>query len=137
MEGRYYEVSIPTGTIWVPEKAPKNTLRKITPKGELPKYRALLATRPVLLEDDFRRRQASLLERLKLKTFRSRCELLRDLSAHSKRKPLNEACGQVLRRTMYMVRDEWAMAAELSPGEAAQEIEALLQRGRREHASEN
>lgn len=132
---RYYEIAIPTGTIWVPVKAPQAALRKVTAKDELAKYRTLLRTRPTPLSADFRQRQAALLERLKMGSFRARCELLRDLSAHGKQKPLNETSGEMLRNTQRMVRDEWAMAAELSLSEATQEIEDLLLRGREIHES--
>ena len=134
-EQRYYEIAIPTGTIWVPVEEKGNRLRKITVKRELAKYRKVLRTRPAPLVGDHRQRQAALLERLKKGSFKSRCELLRDLSAHSKLKPLNESSGALLKRMQQMVCDEWAMAAELSHSEASQEIEDLLQRGRETYES--
>jgi RNA polymerase-interacting CarD/CdnL/TRCF family regulator len=133
---RYYEISIPTGTIWVPVEDSESSLRKVTTKAELTKYRALLRARPSPLAVDYRQRQAALLERLRIGSFRARCEVLRDLSAHRLQKPLNETSGEMLRRTQLMVRDEWAMAGGLSPAEATDEIEDLLRLGRQQDASD-
>jgi RNA polymerase-interacting CarD/CdnL/TRCF family regulator len=131
---RYYEVAIPTGTIWIPVDGSDASLRTVTRKVELARYRTILRTRPAPLAVDFRQRQAALLERLRIGSFRARCELLRDLSAHGSQKQLNETSGDMLRKTRRMVRDEWAMAADLSPGEATEEIENLLEQGRKSDA---
>lgn len=136
-EQRYYEIAIPSGTLWVPVKGAEHVLRKITPKVELTKYRVLLRTNPTPLARDYRERQAALTERLSIGSFRAKCEVLRDLSAHSQQKSLNETGGDMLRKTWRMVRDEWAIAADLSPSDAAQEIEDLLRRGRKTPASES
>ncbi len=129
-EQRYYEIEIPTGTIWVPVEGKQNRLRKITSKSELARYRKVLRTRPAPLAADHRQRQAALLERLKIGSFKAHCELLRDLHAHNKHKPLNESSGALLKRMHSMVCHEWAMAAELSLSEASEEIEELLLQGR-------
>lgn len=137
LEQRYYAIAIPTGTVWVPVKGKQSGLRRITEKRELVACRRLLRTRAIPLDANFRERQATLLEREKESSFKARCELLRDLSAHSRKKPLNDAGSELLRRTQRMVCDEWAIAADLSPGEAAQEIEGLLLGGRMAAESAN
>jgi RNA polymerase-interacting CarD/CdnL/TRCF family regulator len=127
---RYYAITIPNGTIWVPVEGNGSGLRKITAKNELANYRALLVTRPKPLAADHRQRNIALLERLKESSFQARCELLRDLAAHGWRKPLNESNGILLRSTQRVVCAEWAAASGLSLGDATQEVEALLLRDR-------
>ena len=126
----YYEISIPTGTMWVPVEGKLSGLRKVTVKSRLARYRGLLSARPKPLDADYRQRTAALLERLKKGSFDARCELLRDLHAHSRIKPLNDSGGAMLRKIQRMVCDEWAMAAGASLSEATQEVEALLRQGR-------
>ena len=38
----YYEIAIPTGTVWVPGEGRASGLRKLTPKGDLGRYRDVL-----------------------------------------------------------------------------------------------
>jgi RNA polymerase-interacting CarD/CdnL/TRCF family regulator len=134
-EQQYYEIAIPTGTIWVPVDGPEDGLRKVTEKVDLAKYRVVLGNSPTPLASDYRQRQALLIERLRLNSFRAQCELLRDLRAHSRKTPLNETSREILRRMQRKVRDEWAMAAGKTPREATEEIEDLLRRGRKTEAS--
>jgi RNA polymerase-interacting CarD/CdnL/TRCF family regulator len=127
---RYYEISIPTGTIWVPVEGPPSGLRKLTAKGELSRYRGLLRSRPTPLASDHRQRQLELVERLKESSFAARCEVVRDLTAHSWHKPLNESSGILLRSARQVLCAEWAAAEGLSLVEATHEVEALLLEGR-------
>lgn len=128
---RYYEIAIPTGTIWVPVEGPVSGLRKLTSKSDLGKYRGLLRSRPTPLASDHRQRQIALVERLKESSFQSRCEVVRDLTAHSWQKPLNESSGVLLRSARHVLCAEWAAAEGLSLADATQEIEALLLEGRK------
>lgn len=130
---RYYEISIPTGTIWVPVDGPPNALRRLTSKGELGRYRGLLRSRPTALASDHRQRQLALVERLRESSLQARCEVVRDLTAHSWLKPLNESSGTLLRNARQVLCAEWAAAEGLSLAEAAHEIEALLVEGRKLH----
>jgi RNA polymerase-interacting CarD/CdnL/TRCF family regulator len=127
---RYYEVAIPTGTIWVPVEGHPGGLRKLTAKRDLAKYRGLLKSRPAPLAPDHRQRQLALLERLKVSSFAARCEVVRDLTAHGWHKPLNEASGVLLRNAHHVLCAEWAAAEGLSLVEASQEVEALLLEGK-------
>jgi CarD family transcriptional regulator len=126
----YYEIAISKGTIWVPVNGPPNGLRRLTAKGDLAQYRGLLRSRPKALDKDYRQRQIDLAERLKGGSFRARCEVVRDLSAYRWNKPLTESSAMLFRTAHEMVHEEWAAAAGVTPGEAAEEIEALLLEGR-------
>jgi RNA polymerase-interacting CarD/CdnL/TRCF family regulator len=122
----YYEISMPKGTIWVPVSGPASGLRRVTAKGDLARYRGLLRGRPTALAKDYKQRHVELAERLREGSFRARCEVLRDLSAHRWDKPLTESGSLLLRTAHEKVYEEWAAAGGITLAEAAQEIEALL-----------
>jgi RNA polymerase-interacting CarD/CdnL/TRCF family regulator len=126
----YYEIAIPTGTVWVPVDGPANGLRKLGTKGDLGRYRGVLRGRPTPLAADHKQRQIALVERLKESSFQSRCEVVRDLTAHSWDKPLNESSGNLLRNARLTLCAEWAAAEGLSIAEATREVENLLSEGR-------
>jgi CarD family transcriptional regulator len=122
----YYEIAIAKGTIWVPVNAQSSGLRKLTAKGDLPKYGGLLKSRPTALPKDHRQLQLELAELLRQGSFRARCEVVRDLTALRWKSPLSESVALVLRTAHEMVEEEWAAAGGLSLAEAAQEIDTLL-----------
>jgi RNA polymerase-interacting CarD/CdnL/TRCF family regulator len=128
---QYYEIAIPTGTVWVPVEGSASGLRRLTGKGDLDTYRAVLRGRPTPLAADHRERQIALVERLKQSSFQARCEVVRDLVAHSWAKPLNESSATSLRNARHVLCAEWAAAEGLSLAEATREVEALLLEGRK------
>ena len=127
---QYYEIAIPTGTVWVPVEGTASGLRKLTAKGDVSRYRGVLRGRPTPLAADHKQRQIALVERLKESSFQARCEMVRDLTAHSWDKPLNESSGTLLRSARHVLCVEWAAAEGLSLAEATREVEALLLEGR-------
>ncbi len=128
---RYYVIAISKGTMWVPVEGPPSGLRKLTAKGELEKYRGILRGRPKPLATDSRQRQLALVGRLKDGSFQTRCEVVRDLTAHCWHKSLNESSSVLLRSAHDVLCAEWAVAEGLSVLEASQEVEALLLEGRK------
>lgn len=126
----YYEISIPNGTLWVQADGSTCELRKITPKGDLAKYRDLLKSRPTPLSANYRERQIELADRMRQGSFRARCEFVRDLSAFGWYKPLGEGNATLLRNAHQALDEEWAMAVGVSLSEATNEVEALLQEGK-------
>lgn len=133
----YYEIALSNGTIWVPVDETTSGLRKLTPRADLAQYRRVLKSRPTPIVGDYRERQIRLSERRKLSSFRSRCELVRDLTAFSWEKPLTESSGILLRSAHDVLCEEWAVAEGLSPLDAAHEVEALLLEGRKLHEAKN
>jgi RNA polymerase-interacting CarD/CdnL/TRCF family regulator len=127
----YFEIAIPTGTIWVRVEGSTGGLRKITPKGDLGRYRGLLRSRPKPLATDHRQRKLVLADRLRESSLQARCEVVRDLTAHSWSRPLNESSGSLLRSAVQMLCAEWAAVEGLSVLEATREVEALLLEGRK------
>src|SRR5512137_2523509 len=84
----YYEIALLKGaTIWVPVDGDQGGLRRLIAKSELGLYRNLLSGRPRPLASDHKQRQIDVSARLKAGTLRARCEVVRDLTAHSWKKP--------------------------------------------------
>jgi RNA polymerase-interacting CarD/CdnL/TRCF family regulator len=123
----YYEVVTAKNTVWVPvDSATATTLRPITGKADLAHFSQVLRAKPMPMSEDRRQRQISLNERLKPGSFGVMCEVVRDLTALSWRKPLRDADAELLRRVHDTLSQEWAVAADLSPYAADQQIDALI-----------
>jgi RNA polymerase-interacting CarD/CdnL/TRCF family regulator len=127
----YYEIALNKGTIWVPADGDAGGLRLLTAKGDLARYRSLLSSRPAALAVDHRQRQLEVSERLKGGTLRARCEVVRDLTAYSWKKPLCQSSAVLLRKAQEALDEEWAAAAEVPVHEVARQVQALLLEGRR------
>jgi CarD family transcriptional regulator len=125
--GMYYEVAMQNGTVWVPaEMREMNHLRALTAKRDLAHYRGILKSRPTPLNQDHRQRQLELAGRLRQGAFQDMCEVVRDLTARSWRKPLREVEVASLRRARERLCQEWAAAEGVSMTEATHEVDALL-----------
>lgn len=123
---RYYEVLTATLTIWVPADAEDLHLRPVISRSDLSACRNLLIRDPVPLDRNHRIRQMELSERLKDQSLPARCAIFRDLSAHSRSRPLGVTEGALLKKIAKAVCDEWAMSAGVTFEAAQREIEGLL-----------
>jgi CarD family transcriptional regulator len=127
----YYEIAIQGGTVWVPVNGPQaQRLRPLTEGHDLSRYRKLLKSPPGLLDQDHRKRQLELAERVRQGSFQVLCEIVRDLTARGWQKPLNQADSTWLRRAREGLCQEWAAAAGVSVEEASNELDTLLQESR-------
>ncbi len=124
----YYVVVVEKSTVWVPVDE-NNTagLRAVTPKKDLDRYRAVLKGRPGALERDHNKRRTLINERVKQGLFLNLCEVVRDLSAQSWKRPLSEADLTLLQRLSGSLYREWAASAGTSLLDATTEVQALLQ----------
>lgn len=123
----YYKIALSKHSVWIPVEAQEESgLRLVTVKDELNDYRALLKSPPVPLEKNHHRRHLELVSRLKQGTFQIICEVVRDLTAWSWRKPLGQTDTVLLQKTRRSLYQEWATAAGVSTTEAIKEIDALL-----------
>jgi len=124
----YYEVSIQKNNVWVPVDSKTNgsTLRAITTKADLNRFKEVLKATPQPFSADRRVRQTEVTERLKLGSFQALCEVVRDLTALGWRKPLGEADTALLRRASETLCREWAAAANGTTMDAHQQINALI-----------
>lgn len=127
----YYEVATQRSMVWVAvETAEAHGLRAIIDKAELGRYRDVLRSRPVPLNTDHRQRHLELQHRQKLGTFQAACELVRDLTARTWIKPLNDVDTTTLRHEQTGLCDEWAAVDEVTVPQAHAEVVALLLEGR-------
>ncbi len=127
----YYEIAIAKGRVWIPVDGPNSGLRKLTARGDLPRYRVLLRSRPRALAADSKERKIELMERLRSSSFKARCEVVRDLYAFGWTKPLNESSSGLLRIARQGLCAEWAAADGVSLAAALTEVESLLLQGRK------
>jgi CarD family transcriptional regulator len=134
-ERLYYEVNTDKCTVWVPvEDYEELGLRPLTPKTNLAQYRDVLKAAPNELDPDYRSRHAAVVGQLKEGSFQDLCEVVRDLTALSWEKPLNESDSTTLQKAYDNLCAEWAVASGLTLPDAIQEIEALLQDAQRIYA---
>jgi RNA polymerase-interacting CarD/CdnL/TRCF family regulator len=123
----YYKVTRDKQTMWTRVEAQETTgLRLVTPKSELVHYRDLLKSPPIPLSTNPQQRQLELTSRLQQGSFQGVCEVMRDLTAWGRQKPLGQADTTTLQKTRYSLYEEWATAANISTTEASQEINSLL-----------
>jgi CarD family transcriptional regulator len=128
----YYEVALANSTIWVLiEPLGIGRLRRITPRDELARYRALLKSEPTSLNKNFRLRQVDLTDRMKSGSFQAICEIVRDLRARQLSKPLTDYESTLLKKTHDMLVQEWAATTRTTQREAAKTVEELLTEGQR------
>jgi RNA polymerase-interacting CarD/CdnL/TRCF family regulator len=123
-----YRCDFDKTTVWVPVSGqPSGTLRLITPKDHLDRYRRLLESRPVPLDRDFHKRQIELETRMERGTFQGLCEVLRDLHALNALKPLNSYEKGLYRQTRDTLVLEWSAASGLPQSGVKSEIDRCLQ----------
>lgn len=133
----YYEVATQKNTVWVPIEAGKTVgLRPLMTKDELARFRSILKSRPTTLNKDHRQRHLELMDRLKQGSLQVVCEVVRDLTARTWQKPLNEADTVSLRKAHEQLCQEWAAAQGVSAARAAEEIGELLSETRRLYPAE-
>ena len=127
---RYYEISIPGSTLWVPLDQPTFGLRKLAVRSEIDRCRQVLSSRPLPLTEDSRLRQSDLSARLKAGTIVAHCEVVRDLSAYGAHKPISGAIAAFLRVAQDVLCQEWAAVEDVPLADAAAEIGVLLEKSK-------
>lgn len=129
----YYEITIGNSTVWVPVEAHATIgLRHVTTKRELSRYRTLLKSRPLHLENDHAKRRTAISNQLKEGSLQIVCEIVRDLTARSWNKRLTQVDMVTLRKAREKLVQEWAAACGVSITEANTEIDELLQQGKKD-----
>jgi RNA polymerase-interacting CarD/CdnL/TRCF family regulator len=132
----FYEISFPGSTLWVPFSLAASAMRRLSAKSEIASCRRVLKAPAKSLNDDYRLRQVELNEHLKEGSLTARCEVVRDLTAYGWNKPLNGSIAVFLQTTKEILYQEWAAVEKTTPGEAATEIRAILEKGRQENDHE-
>lgn len=132
----FYRVDFSKTTVWVPVgDLSKSRLRPVTPMAQLAQYRALLGSRPVSLDADFRKRQVELEKRIDTGTFQGMCEVIRDLNALETEKTLNSYEKALFKHTREALIVEWSETSGLTHFEAMSEIDGCLYQGRQSSAN--
>ncbi len=125
----YYVVSIPDTTLWVPVDLSTSGLRKLGVKSELEECRHALQSAPQELKAG-RALLSNLSARIKQGTLTAQCEVVRDLTAFGRSKPLYGPISDFLRSAMNVLCQEWAAVKGVSQTEAEHEITVYLKKGR-------
>jgi len=126
----FYEISFPGSTLWVPLSRASSGIRKLTVKSEIASCRRVLKAPAGLLKEDYRLRRAELNDHLKEGTLTAQCEVVRDLTAYGWHKPLNASIAAFLQNIMDVLCQEWAAVEDITPAEAASEVQSLLEKGK-------
>ena len=125
----YYVVSIPETTLWVPVKFSSSGLRKLGSVNEIEEcHRVLLAVPETLTAG--RDLLSNLSNRIKLGSLAAHCEVVRDLTAFSRQKPLYGPIADFQRMALNVLCQEWATVKGIPQADASQEINDLLKEGR-------
>jgi CarD family transcriptional regulator len=125
----YYVVSIPDTTLWVPVDFSSSGLRKVGSIGEINECQEILIQTPEVLTAG-RDLLSSLSTRIKVGSIKAHCEVIRDLTAFSWKKPLYGPISDFLRMAQNVLYQEWALVKDISLADATQEVNLLLKRGR-------
>ncbi len=124
---QYYEFIAGGVTVWVPiDDQGLTVMRGITLKGNLDECRRLLTSHPVSLDKDRQVRQLEIANRLKGQLLPGLCEMVRDLRAQSRIKPLGASESELLRKIFKALCEEWAVVDGVTSQVALREIESLL-----------
>jgi RNA polymerase-interacting CarD/CdnL/TRCF family regulator len=127
----YYEIATERSLVWVAvDHAEDRGLRPLTRKTQLTTFRGVLRSRPTPLNPDHRQRHLELQTRERLGTFLAACELVRDLTAYTWKKPLNDVDTTTMRHVHSALCAEWAEAEGVALAQASAEVAALLLEGR-------
>ena len=125
----YYVVSIPDTTLWVPVDLSTSGLRKLGFKSDLKECRRVLQEAPQALTPG-RDLLANLSARIKGGTIIAQCEVVRDLEAFGRNKPLYGPLADFHRMALNVLCQEWATVKGVSEAEASHEVNGLLKKGR-------
>ncbi len=126
----YYVLAFGKTTVWMPvSAADSSALRLVTAARDLDQYRAVLQSRPVDLDRDYKKRRLDINTQLMRGTFQIICEIVRDLSALAWQRPLTGIDASLLNKVRESLWLEWAAATGSSLPDAIREVTALLLAG--------
>jgi CarD family transcriptional regulator len=114
-EKRYYVIEIPDQelTVFVPvRRAEEAGLRPALSRNNLPQVLDLLRSEPQTLPEDYKERQALMLEELQTGRVMRLAQLVRDLTWHGKRLHLTKKDADYLRQGQDLLAAEMALALD-------------------------
>jgi CarD family transcriptional regulator len=114
-------------TLWVPvDAAAKCGLRSVVSASGLTALFEVLSSTAQPLNEQPRERQREIAERFNQGTLEAICSIVRDLTARSLSKRLNENDTRMLKRARDLLLDEWVLAMHVLHQEAQSQLSALL-----------
>jgi CarD family transcriptional regulator len=114
-------------TLSVPvDTAQKSGLRSVASTSRLTTLFDILSSAAQPLNEQPRERQMEIRERFKEGTLEALCSLVRDLTARSMTKRLNESDNKMLKRARELLLDEWVLVMNVMRQEASNQLNALL-----------
>lgn len=123
----YYAVQIGDMTIWVPADGKlESRLRPPTTESGFKKLLGILSGPGRPLPEDRTERRSQLLELLKDGRAESLCQIIRDLSASQKIKPLNDNERTLLKQSRTALLGEWGFVQSITPAQAELELQRTL-----------
>lgn len=124
----YYVISIPNTTLWVPVDLSVSGLRKLSLDDELEQCRQVLQDTPQALSAG-KDLLTNLSVRIKQGKLTAQCEVIRDLTALGRQKPLYDTLADFQRTILGVLCQEWAAVKGITQAEASYEIYGLLAKG--------
>jgi RNA polymerase-interacting CarD/CdnL/TRCF family regulator len=126
----YYAVHVQDLTVWVPADSKAATrLRSPTPKLQFKQLLSILSGPSEPLPEDRLERKAHLHERMKDGSVESLCQVIRDLFAYQKLRPMNDNDTMVLKQSRKTLLGEWEFVLSVTHAQAELELHHLLASG--------
>ncbi|MBN1537504.1 MAG: hypothetical protein JW908_12275 [Anaerolineales bacterium] len=123
----YYKIQVRDLTIWVPvDDASKTSLRLPTQAKDFEKLFRILQGSGVELSTDRLERKTYFSEALRSGNLEAVCKVIRDLSAFSREKKLNDNDSLVLERAKNLLLEEWRLSFDIPMAEAQKRLKRLL-----------
>ena len=126
----YYAVQVRDLTVWVPADGKLGSrLRSPTAESGFERRLAILSGPGEPLPDDRNERRTRLHELLKDGRAESLCQIIRDLSAYQKGRPLNDNDQTLLKQSRNALLEEWGFVLSITHAQAELELHRLLASG--------
>jgi RNA polymerase-interacting CarD/CdnL/TRCF family regulator len=128
---KYYVFRTDELTVWVPVEEQQGSLRYPASPNKFKKLFEILRSPGEALAEDRNLRKMQLAERMGERRLEAICGVIRDLHAFSLQKKLSEQDASVLERARKFLLEEWRITFAITPIEARQELDRLLNAGQR------
>ncbi len=124
---RYYVVRTKDLTIWIPVDHSENgSLRMPASRSEFERLFPILRAHYDPFSANRMERKTQIQSRIREGNSGALCRLIRDLSFYNRNRKLNDTEGLILERAVTWLVDEWQFAMSVSPVEARQQLNHLL-----------
>ena len=123
----YYVVETAQVTLWVPVNATENSIRFPVSRTTFQELLDLLDGAGEQLPDHHLERSQVLTDRMKNRTLTDLCNIIHDLTSHSRSQTLNKNDRDIFKRAEEYLLNEWEIVLGTPRETARKELETLLQ----------